>query len=182
MSLALIAGLCAALAALLVLVLRRNREQEPGGSYDSSNRLKPTVRLPDRTLLDQCLSAEDLAFISSFASRHLLWLFVRERRRLAIAWLRQTRREAQRLLQVHVRSVRYAADLRPGAEVKLFLAAGLFLVVYGIMLSIVFWYGPLRTRRFVQSLQGLAGVLSNLGERIAAGIPSGSMPAAVTRS
>jgi len=179
MSLALIVGLCAALAALLVLVLRRSREHEAGGWYDSPNRRDTLVRLPDRTLLDRCLSVEDLAFISSFASRHLLRLFVRERRRLAIAWLRQTRREAQRLLQLHVRSVRYAADLLPGAEVTLFLAAALFLVVYGIMLGIVFWYGPLRTRRFVQSLQGLAGVLSGLGERIAAGIPSGSMPAAM---
>ena len=179
MSLALIAGLCAALAALLVLILRRNRDQEPGESYDSPNRLEPIVRLPDRILLDRCLSAEDLAFISSFASRHLLRLFVRERRRLAIAWLRHTRREAQRLLELHVRSVRYAADLRPGAEAKLFLAAGLFLLVYGMMLGFVFWYGPVRTRRFLESLQGLAGVLSQLGERIATSIGSRPLPSVV---
>jgi hypothetical protein len=94
-----------------------------------------------------------------------------------MAWLRQTRREAQRLLQLHVRSVRYAADLRPGAEAKVFLAAGLFLLVYGVMLGIVVWYGPLRTRRFLESLRGLAGVLSQLGERIATGIASGALPA-----
>lgn len=179
MSLALIVGLSATLAALLVLVMRRNRHQEAGGHSDFPIHLEPTVRLPDRTLLDRCLSAEDLTFICSFESRYLLRLFVRERRRLAIAWLRQTRREAQRLLQLHVRSVRYAADLRPGEEVKLFLAAGLFLVVYGMMLGIVFWYGPLRTRRFLQSLQRLAGVLSQLGERLAAGHASGVLPAAI---
>ena len=95
MSLALIAGLCAALAALLVLILRRNRDQEPGESYDSPNRLEPIVRLPNRILLDRCLSAEDLAFISSLESPRLMRLFLRERRRLAIAWLRQTRREAR---------------------------------------------------------------------------------------
>jgi hypothetical protein len=178
MSLVLIVGLFATLAALLVLVLRRNRQLEAKGKEESPNRLEPTVRLPDRTLLDRCLSAEDLAFISSFESRHLLRLFVHERRRLAIAWLRQTRREAQRLLQLHVRSVRYAADLRPGAEVKLFLAAGLFLIVYGMMLGFVSWYGAVRTRRFLQSLQGLAGLLSQLGERIAAGNASGVLPAA----
>jgi hypothetical protein len=179
-SLALIVGLCATLAALLVLVLRRNRQQETGRSYDSLNRPESFVRLPDRMLLDRCLSAEDLAFISSFESRALLRLFVGERRRLAVAWLRQTRREAQRLLQFHVRSVRYAVDLRPGAEARLFLAAGLFLLVYGMMLGIVFWYGPVRTRRFLQSLQGLAGVLSQLGERIAASIASGGLATTIS--
>jgi len=179
MSLALIVGLCATLAALLVLVLRRNHQPEAGGNYELLNRPESVVRLPDRALLDRCLSAEDLAFISSLRSPRLLRLFLRERRRLAIAWLRQTRREAQRLLEFHVRSVRYAADLRPGAEAKLFLAAGLFLVVYTMMLGIVFWYGPVRTRRFLQSLQSLAGVLSLLGERIAGGIASGPLPAAI---
>jgi hypothetical protein len=104
---------------------------------------------------------------------------VRERRRLAIAWLRQTRREAQRLLELHVRSVRYAADLRPGAEAKLFLAFGLFLLVYGMMLGFVFWYGPVTTRRFLESLQGLAGVLSQLGERIATSIGSRPLPSEI---
>jgi hypothetical protein len=180
MSLALIAGLCAALAALLVQVSRRNREQEAAGNHVSSNRRDTVVRLPGRTLLDQCLSAEDLAFISSLQSRPLLRLFVRERRRLAFAWLRQTRCEAQRLLELHVRSVRHAVDLRPGAEAKLFLAFGLFLLLYGMMLGIVFWYGPVRTRRFLQSLQGLAGALSQLGERIATSIGSGPLPSAIS--
>jgi len=176
MNLALIAGLCAALAALVLLVWCRSRQEEEGWSNEIANRPECPVRHPDRALLDRCLSAQDLAFISSFESRALLRLFLRERRRLAVAWLRQTRREAQRLLRLHVRSVRYAADLRPGAEVKLFLAAGLFLMVYGTMLAIVSWYGPLRTRRFLESVQGLAGVLSRLGERIATGIPSGGLP------
>jgi hypothetical protein len=178
MSLALVVGLCAALVALLVLVLCRSRQEEAGGSHEAPNCPEPPVRLPDRALLDRCLSSEDLAYVSSFESQSLLRLFVRERRRLAVAWLRQTRREAQRLLGLHVRSVRYAADLRPGAEAKLFLAAGLFLLIYGAMLGIVSWYGPLRTRRFLESVQGLAGVLSRLGEGIAASIASGGLPAA----
>jgi hypothetical protein len=182
MSLFLIVGLCATLVALLVLVLFRSRPQETGGTSEPPNRRESLVGLPDRMLLDRCLSAEDLAFIASFESRPLLRLFLRERRRLAIAWLRQTRREAQRLLQLHVRSVRYAANLRPGAEAKLFLAAGLFLLVYGMMLGIVFWYGPLRTRRFLECLQSLAGVLSQLGERIATAIAPGALPTAMSWS
>jgi hypothetical protein len=177
MSLALIVGLFATLVALLVLVLSRSRQQEAGGSNETANRPESPIRLPDRTLLDQCLSVEDLAFVSSFQSRPLLRLFVHERRRLAVAWLR---REAQRLLRLHLSSVRYAADLRPGAEAKLFLAAGLFLLVYGMMLGIVIWYGPLRTRRFLESLQSLAGVLSQLGERIATAIAPGALPAAIS--
>lgn len=177
MTLALIVGVCATLVGLMLLVLRGGSQEEAGPASGASGCLECPVRLPDRALLDRCLSSEDLLFISSFHSRFLLRLFVRERRRLAVAWLRQTRREAQRLLRLHVRSVRYAADLRPGAEVKLFLAGGLFLVVYGTMMGIVTCYGPLRTRRFLGTVQGLAGVLSQLGEHIATGISSGPLPA-----
>jgi len=178
MNLAVIVGLCAALAALLLLVWRRSTQEDTGWSSEAAHRPEMPVRLPDRMILERCLSSKDLEFISSFESRALLRLFVRERRRLAMAWLRQTRREAQLLLRLHVSSVRYAADLRPGAEAKLFLAAGLFLLVYGAMLGIVSWYGPLRTRRFLESVQGLAVILSQLGERIATAIPSAAMTAA----
>jgi len=178
MNLAPIVGLCAVLAVLLLLLWRRSTQEEADWSSEAAHRPEIPVRLPDRTILERCLSSEDLEFISSFESQALLRLFMRERRRLAVAWLRQTRWEARRLLRLHVSSVRYAADLRPGAEAKLFLAAGLFLLVYGAMLGIVSWYGPLRTRRFLKTVQVLAAILSQLGERIATATPSAALTAA----
>jgi hypothetical protein len=101
---------------------------------------------------------------------------VRERQRLAMAWLRQTRREAGRLFRLHIRTVRQAEGLRPAAEVKLVFAAGAFLVVCAVMMAAVELYGPLHTRRFLESIRKLAGILSNLGGRIAASIGAGLVP------
>jgi hypothetical protein len=149
---------------LLLLALLGRRNNVSTGLPAESEYL---VRLPDRALLDRCLSAEDLEFVAILHSPRLLRLLVDERRRLALAWLRQTRREAGRLYRLHVRSARHAAGLRPAAEAGLLSAVCLFALVYALMVGTVWMYGPFRTRRFLHSLQVLAGVLSGLGGRIA---------------
>lgn len=134
------------------------------------------VRLPPRALLDRFLSSEDVEYAATLHSPALLRRVVRERRRLAVAWLRQIRREAGRLYRLHLRTVRQAEGLIPAAEVKLALAAGSFLAVYVVLMGAVRLYGPLRTRRFLESLQTLANTLSNLGGRIAESIGPGLVP------
>jgi hypothetical protein len=175
-NLTLIVILCLTLLALLRVVLRRDRQEEPGDLIELPGSPDYRVRLPGRFLLARCLSSEDLEFISERHSSQLLHLFLRERRRLAIGWLRQIRREATHLYRLHVRSVRYAADLRPAAEAKLLVAVVLFSVVYGAMLLAVEMYGPFRTRRFLRWVQSMADVLMQLGGRIAASIAPTGLP------
>src|ERR1700730_10892641 len=82
---------------LLWVVWRRetnNASSAGGGLPHPSEYL---VCLPERALLDRCLSPEDLEFAAMLRSPGLLGLLVYERRRLALAWLSQTRREAVRL-------------------------------------------------------------------------------------
>ena len=170
-NLMLIVGVCAVLVYVLLRLLRRGKEAD--GTMDNvAESGAPVARLPRRSLLDRCLSAEDLEFIESKKSSGLLRLFLRERRRLALAWLRETRREAKRLYGLHVTAVRHATDLRPAAEIKLLFAVGLFTLVYGAMIASVEFYGPFRTRRFLSSLHIMADVLTNLGGRIADSISS----------
>jgi hypothetical protein len=170
-----LASICIALLWLLVLMLRRSAGDTDrvgpflaGSEYD--------VRLPARYLLDQCLSAEDLEFVRLRRSPSLRRLFLRERRRLATLWLRETRREAHRLLRLHLNSVRYAADLRPVAESRLFLAVAVFFLVYGALTALVWFYGPLQTRQFLRSTQALARIFARLTDRIAAAIAPGALP------
>lgn len=144
-----------------------------GGSPDASEYM---VHLPSRALLDRFLSAEDVEYAATLNSSALVRLVVRERRRLATVWLRQNGREAGRLFRLHLRMVRQAEGLRPTAEVKLVFAVGSFFFVYAVMMAAVGLYGTLRTRRFLESLQTLANVLSNLGGRIAEGIGSSMVP------
>ena len=165
-----------ALLFFLWLVARRNASDTSAPAAGSGDSSEYRVRLPPRALLDRFLSAEDLEYAASLNSPAVLRLVVRERRRLAMAWLRQTRREAGRLFRLHIRTVRQAEDLRPVAEVKLVFAAGAFLVVCAVMMAAVELYGPLQTRRFLESVQKLAEILSSLGGRIAASIGAGMVP------
>ena len=168
--------LCLALVWLLLLMLRRESQDELTRGGTGGHGAEFAIRLPRRSLLQQCLSAEDLEYIEGKKSPALLRLFLRERRRLAIAWLRQTRREAQRLLRWHLHSARYAADLRPAAEARLFWAVGLFLLVYAALVAAVWWHGPLGTRRSLESIQRLARILGRLMDRIVAGIAPAALP------
>lgn len=169
--------LCVALVGMLLVMLRRGSQEEILRDDEIFQGSEYMVRLPRRILLDQCLSADDLDYVRLRNSPALLRLFLHERRRLAAAWLRQTRREAQRLLRLHVSSARFAADLRPAAELKLLFAVGLFALVYAAMLAAVWWYGPLNTRRSLQSIQALSGILARLVDRIVAGIIPAGLPA-----
>ncbi|HEY7387993.1 MAG TPA: hypothetical protein VH640_05760 [Bryobacteraceae bacterium] len=170
-----LASISVALLWLLFLMLRRSTSEvkrarlSPAGSeYE--------VRLPPRYLLDQCLSMEDLEFVRRRKSSALLGLFLEERRRLAALWLRETRREAHRLLRLHLNSVRFAADLRPAAESRLFLAVAVFFLIYGALMTAVWFYGPLQTRRFLDSTHALARLLARVTDRIAVTIAPGAVP------
>lgn len=173
-------GVILAIGFLLLLLLWAAGR---GGSLASnrSNSSRPAahlVQLPPYALLGRCLSVEDVQFAASLGSPAVERLLLQERRRFALEWLWQTRKEASRLFRLHTKSVRHATDLRPAREVALLFQAGLFLVVYATLVLAVRLHGPFRTRRFVQALHGLAGLLAELGSRIAAAAPAAGIPEA----
>lgn len=152
---------------LVLLWAGSRRRSESAGPPDTAEYL---VQLPSSLLLARCLSQEDVRFVASLGSASVSRLLRRERRRLALQWLRLTRREATRLFGLHVRAARYAADLRPLTEIRLVLELGWFFIVYETLTGLVRLYGPFGTQAYVRSIQGLAVVLSHLGGRIAASI------------
>jgi hypothetical protein len=176
MDLTLIVVTCAALLLLLLIAWRRSTADDFAAIHDRSESTEYRVHLPERALLDRCLAREDEEFVAELRSPRLLSLLQRERRRLALGWLRQTRREASRLYRLHVRCVRHAADLQPGSEMKLLSALGLFLFICGMMMGMVWLSGPLRTRTLLQAVSAQADLLSRLGDRIAAYVAPQLMP------
>lgn len=154
---------------LLILLWARGRRHVPAvvGCQLVSETPEYLVQLPPRGLLERCFSEEDVGFVTSLRSEAVLRLLLEERRRLALEWLRLTRREARRLLALHVRTVRFAADLRPATEFKLLAQAGAFLLTYEVLALLVRWYGPCRAQAYVRFIQGLGSVLATLGSGIA---------------
>ena len=175
-----IVGLGTALLFLVWLAGRRRSEAAALAPEDAS--FEYLVRLPPRGLLGRCLAVEDVEYAAALGSTGVLHLLLRERRRLALGWLRQTRREAVRLFRLHIRMARHLPDLRPAAELKLLVQLGAFLVLYQLLAGTVRLYGPFRARTFVDSVQALADLLARLGGRIADTVVPAGLPVAPVRT
>ena len=159
---------------LLILLWARGRRRSSAfvRSRFAPEAAEYLVQLPPRDLLERCFSEDDVRFVAGLGAPEVLRLLLRERRRLALEWLRLTGREARRLLGLHVRTVRFAADLRPATEFQLLARAGAFLFTYELLMILVRWYGPLRAQAYVRSIQGLGSVLAALGSGIARSMPT----------
>jgi hypothetical protein len=125
------------------------------------------VRLPRPDLIRRCLSAHDIEFAGGVRAPAILQVLLQERRRLALKWLRSTRREAFRLVRLHLRTVRHAPDLRPVAEAKLMAQVCVFLIVCHVLLVMVWFYGPFRAQAFLQPVASMADMLCRLSGGIA---------------
>lgn len=155
---------------MLVLVLAARRRDDESAEAPG---------LPSRAVMDRILAVDDAAFIASLHDRRIQRVFLSERRRLALAWVRQMRREAGRLRRTHVQGVRETGDLRPVMEVRIAGEFALFVLLCAILMMLVRLWGPFRTRATVRLLHMGVGALAVLGNRITVGA---GMPAEASAS
>lgn len=126
------------------------------------------LRLPGREVMDRILAHEDAAFVARLGDARIRRLFTQERRRLALAWVRQNRLAASRLIEAHARGVRQAGDLRPLTEIRLAAEfAGLVLVCAAVTAQLRL-FGPFGLRGGAGAVNVSLGVLDGLRARIAA--------------
>ena len=163
-SVAIIALAIACLVLLLAALLRsRTSRTDLESAFDSER----AVRLPPLAVLDRCLSLDDIEFTARLRAPRVLQLLLSERRRLALRWIRHTRHEVRRVFRRHLQAVRHSADLRPARELRVLVDALSFACLSQILVAVVYFYGPLQSRSFLQSIRSLANLLANLGGRIA---------------
>src|SRR5437879_10074945 len=82
-------------------------------------------------------ASEDCDFISSQTTRDVQRLFQQERKALAISWLRQTRKQIARLMDLHLKLASYTDDLGPAVEFKLATHYLSFIVVCRLLLVLL---------------------------------------------
>ena len=152
-------GVAMALLLALLIAAPWRREALPSGR---------SPELPDRVLMNRILAEEDAAFVESLGSPRIRRYFVRERRRLALSWLRQLYGAARDLRRQHVQLARHSSDVRLGAEARLACEFGAFLIAYAFFVAFVRWIGPFRGRRVLGAADSLVSTLDRLGRRIAA--------------
>ncbi len=124
------------------------------------------LELPPRVLVERIFATQDWDFISRQTSPAIQRMFLQERRAIALAWLRQTRRQAARLVDFHVRVVRRNVNLRPAAEIGLAFRYVLFLLEsegLGLLIQVG---GPFRSRKMVGYAVGVAQQLGYISGQV----------------
>ncbi len=113
---------------------------------------------------------EDLHFICSQTTRRVQRLFQHERKRLAISWLRHTRQQVKRLMDLHLKLASYTFDPSPAVELALAIDYLSFIAVCHLLLVLLWFRGPFRVRKIadyaIAAAHSLCTVFSSRLENI----------------
>ncbi len=109
-------------------------------------------------------SHEDGQFISQTHAPYLERLFLHERKRVALLWVRQTSRHIRQVMQDHTAAAKQAADIRFRTEVSLFLAYIELLMMCEALSLLITSVGPPRLERIAASVHELSQQISGAHE------------------
>lgn len=140
------------------------------------------LELPPADLIERVLDPRDLAFVRKESPPETVRLFERERRALAISWLRRTRRQVGHLMSYHAGAVRQDIHLRPALEIKLGLHYVRFLVAYELILGLSYIRGPFQIRQMMDYVVGVSTQLRGVSDKLMGAAqfstPAGAAPPA----
>jgi hypothetical protein len=110
--------------------------------------------LDDESALDPCppefvariFSPDDWEFISETKSPQLEKLFRRERKLVALTWVRQTSRAIRRIMREHTQATRQSHDLHFATETKLVLLYAELMFLCALVFLAIQSVGPQRVR------------------------------------
>jgi len=147
---------------LLLVWLLRSAGSSIDGAVVSEARAALTtihVELPPRALVERIFDPQDWQFVSMLTPPQVQGIFLRERKALALSWLRQTRKQTGMLMAFHRKAVRTNVDLSPAFELRLAYGYFLFLASYGVLCGLIWLWGPFCAR-------GIVGYVVNISEQL----------------
>jgi hypothetical protein len=161
-------GLPAALFSGTVLVLLLFLIAKRSADLARESSLRADTPLDDETSADLCphefvtriFSTADWEFVLKSESPQLEKLFRRERKLVALAWVRQTSTAIRRIMREHTEATRQSHDLHFSTETKLVLLYAQLMFLCGMLFLAIQSAGPQRVR-------GLAVYADALSQRLA---------------
>jgi hypothetical protein len=102
-------------------------------------------------------SPEDMEFVAHSGPHRAQHLFLKERKALAIQWLRKTQKEVALLMDIHLRLAGYTLEPSPKFELQLTARYFAFRIVSYLLLLLLWWRGPFKAKRIVDYTVGVAG-------------------------
>jgi len=156
------------LLVVLFLFLRRTipapaKIENLSDAHEALNALQSEL-LPD-WFVDRLFSEKDWKFARGHASTHIPSLFDRERKTVALSWLKQTQEHVARLMNFHLRMARQRPDLKPFVEIKLTLEYAQFQLLCKLLAGLIRMVGPIRARSVAGYAVNIATHLGAVSEK-----------------
>ncbi len=151
------------LLVVLVWLLKSRSQTGASGSFEEAEEALIILRgeLLPSGLVARILDLADFSFVANEGNNEIRQRFERERKELAISWLRHTRQQVDHLFRFHLRFARQQSDLNPADEFRIAFSYFLFLAAYAALLNSIRLRGPLRARTMV-------GFTTDVAERVCA--------------
>ena len=116
----------------------------------------------ERSLTSRIFETDDAAFVSRVATPRVQALFEKERKTLAVKWIRKTQKKLARLMDVHLRLASYTYNPSSRYEFALGAKYLVFLFVSYSALLMVLIEGPYETARMIAYAIDTADRLCNV--------------------
>lgn len=127
-------------AAALLLLLYARRSSLMNRALDLR-----AVTLPSQQVVERIFSGTDAKYVKKLP-QEIQARFGRDRRTLAITWVRQIRQVTLSLSRAHARSIRGNASLELGKELRIVLRLVSLLVTCELLTIVVSTLGPVQSR------------------------------------
>jgi hypothetical protein len=162
-------GLGVGLLLLLYLLARRSDARAEGGAQALVEARHAVASLRTGLLpvemVERIFARGDLDFIMSNSGKHVQELFRQERKKIALSWVAQLRRQILNLKDFHLGQSRLYARLDPRAELALALHFASLMALCRVLQVAFYLRGPYAARHVIGPAISAAGRVCTISER-----------------
>ena len=149
---------------LLLMTWGEDEEEQTRGEADDGARRKSRDALRPRELVFRIFSREDREFIFRIRSPRLQRMYQKERRKVALHWVRRTSCEVGQIMRTHRLASRQSENLAVATEANLLFQYLRLQFICGLLAFLIGILGP-------HALHDLAFYAGELYQRIARALP-----------
>jgi hypothetical protein len=141
----------------LLLQWSKNRHAKPVTIEDFSRARAVLDSMSlEATATQRIFATDDMQFIARTGTPEVQHFLVKERRSLAIRWLRLTQKQVGQLMDVHLKLASYTFEPVPAFEFRLTANYLCFVIASNALLILVWLRGPFKAVRIVRYTLGVA--------------------------
>jgi hypothetical protein len=171
----LIAGM-ALLLLLTAAVLKGWLASHSLGPGSAANEEDDSEACPEE-FVNRVFSRGDWEFVRGLKASGIEGLFERERKRVALVWVRQTSAIVRKIMREHAQAAGQSKNLEFSTEINIFAQFLMLMGVCGILSAAIQIAGPLSLGGLAHFAQRLSRRLSELQESLQAGGPANTAEA-----